>query len=117
MRSFRLAALLGVLVLPASVLAADYQALRAANPSIDRAVAAMPSSAINGDLMSRRATITATGTRGKNHVIDAEAPLASMFGYTTQVRSLSQGRASYSMEPLRYEAMPAGEANRVLGVF
>lgn len=71
---------------------------------------------INGDLMARRAMITATAMRGKNHVIDAEAPLASMFGYTTQVRSLSQGRASYSMEPLRYEAMPASEARRVLGV-
>ncbi len=71
---------------------------------------------INGDLMARRAVITATGMRSRNHVIDAEVPLASMFGYTTQVRSLSQGRASYSMEPLRYEAMPPSEAKKVLGV-
>jgi elongation factor G len=71
--------------------------------------------AINGDLMSRRAVITSTGLRGKNHVIDAEAPLATMFGYSTSVRSLSQGRASYSMEPLRYEPMPPGEVQRVLG--
>jgi elongation factor G len=72
--------------------------------------------AINGDLMARRATITATGTRGHNHVITAEAPLASMFGYATQVRSLSQGRASYSMEPCRYERMPDNLAQQVLGV-
>ena len=72
--------------------------------------------AINGDLMSRRAMITATGMRGRNHVISAEVPLAEMFSYTTQMRSLSQGRASYSMEPLRYEAMPPHLAEKVLGV-
>ncbi|TWT41843.1 Elongation factor G [Phycisphaerae bacterium RAS1] len=71
---------------------------------------------INGDLMTRRATITNTGMRGKNHVIDAEAPLSTMFGYVTAVRSLSQGRASYSMEPLRYEPMPPNLAKQVLGV-
>lgn len=71
--------------------------------------------AINGDLMSRRAVITNTSLRGRNHVIDAEAPLATLFGYSTSVRSLSQGRASYSMEPLRYEAMPQAEAQRILG--
>jgi elongation factor G len=39
-----------------------------------------------------------------------------MFGYATQIRSLSQGRASYSMEPARYEAMPPDLAQKVLGV-
>jgi elongation factor G len=72
--------------------------------------------AINGDLMARRAIINATAMRGQNHVITAEAPLASMFGYATQVRSLSQGRASYSMEPCRYERMPDNLAQQVLGV-
>ena len=73
--------------------------------------------AINGDLMTRRATITNTSMRGNNHVIDVESPLATMFGYSTAVRSLSQGRASYSMEPLRYEVMPPNEAEKVLGVY
>ncbi|MBN2448504.1 MAG: elongation factor G [Phycisphaerae bacterium] len=73
--------------------------------------------AINGDLMTRRAIISATSMRGQNHVIDAEVPLSTMFGYATQVRSLSQGRASYSMEPLRYEAMPRDLAEKVLGAF
>ncbi|MBK9120769.1 MAG: elongation factor G [Phycisphaerales bacterium] len=72
--------------------------------------------AINGDLMARRAVITATSMRGPNHVVTAEAPLSSMFGYATQVRSLSQGRASYAMEPLRYERMPDDLARKVLGV-
>jgi len=62
--------------------------------------------AILGDLMARRATITRTALHGRNHVIMAEVPLAKMFGYATGVRSLSQGRASYSMEPCRHERMP-----------
>ena len=43
---------------------------------------------------------------GKVMVIEARAPLEKMFGYSTAVRSLSQGRASYSMEPLEYAAAP-----------
>jgi len=71
---------------------------------------------INGDLMARRANITAAAMRGNNHVLTAEAPLAAMFGYATQVRSLSQGRASYAMEFYRYERMPDDLARKVLGV-
>ncbi len=71
--------------------------------------------AINGDLAGRRAIIHGTELRGPNHVISAEAPLSSMFGYSTTVRSLSQGRASYSMEPSRYEQMPPDLARKVLG--
>jgi elongation factor G len=71
--------------------------------------------AINGDLNARRAVITGTLLRGTNHVITAEAPLSSLFGYATQVRSLSQGRATYAMEPARYEAMPDNLAQKVLG--
>jgi len=73
--------------------------------------------AINGDLGTRRAVITATTIRARNHVIVAEVPLSTMFGYATQVRSLSQGRASYSMEPCRYERMPPELAQQVLGVY
>ncbi|MBK9129069.1 MAG: elongation factor G [Phycisphaerales bacterium] len=71
---------------------------------------------INGDLMSRRATITQTAMRGPNQVITAEVPLSTMFGYATTVRSLSQGRASYAMEPCRYERVPDHLAKQVLGV-
>jgi len=72
--------------------------------------------AINGDLMTRRAVITSTSVRGGNRVITCEVPLANMFGYATQMRSLSQGRASYAMEPCRYEAMPPELAEKVLGM-
>ncbi len=61
---------------------------------------------VMADLMSRRAEITNTFDRGKLKVIEARAPLEKMFGYSTAVRSLSQGRASYSMEPLEYAAAP-----------
>ena len=72
--------------------------------------------AINGDLNARRAIITNTSMRGRNHVIDAHAPLSEMFGYATQMRSLSQGRASYSMEPSHYDPMPPDRARKVLGM-
>ena len=61
---------------------------------------------IQADLQSRRAMITGTEPRGDLTVVDAEVALAKMFGYSTQVRSLSQGRASYSMELLKYDAAP-----------
>ncbi len=61
---------------------------------------------VMADLMSRRAEITNTFDRGRLKVIEARAPLEKMFGYSTAVRSLSQGRASYSMEPLEYAAAP-----------
>ncbi|HEX8294355.1 MAG TPA: elongation factor G, partial [Pyrinomonadaceae bacterium] len=61
---------------------------------------------VTADLMSRRAEITEMLTRGKLKAIEARAPLEKMFGYSTAVRSLSQGRASYSMEPLEYAAAP-----------
>ena len=73
--------------------------------------------AINGDLMSRRAAITSTSVRGGNRVINCEVPLSAMFGYATHMRSLSQGRASYAMEPSRYEAMPPDLAKEVLGAW
>ena len=61
---------------------------------------------IQADLQSRRAMITGAEPRGDLAVVDAEVALAKMFGYSTQVRSLSQGRASYSMELLKYDAAP-----------
>ncbi|MFQ5805661.1 MAG: elongation factor G [Phycisphaerae bacterium] len=73
--------------------------------------------AINGDLMTRRAVITSTSIRGGNHVINCEVPLSTMFGYATDMRSLSQGRASYAMEPCRYEVMPPELAAKVLGTW
>ncbi|HEV2972011.1 MAG TPA: elongation factor G [Pirellulales bacterium] len=61
---------------------------------------------IINDLQQRRAIITSTQSRGVNTVIEAEVPLATMFGYSAAVRSLSQGRATFSMEPLKYGPAP-----------
>jgi elongation factor G len=58
------------------------------------------------DLQQRRGLITATEIRGGSNVLTAEAPLAGMFGYSAAVRSASQGRASFTMAPLRYGPAP-----------
>lgn len=70
---------------------------------------------VMSDLLARRCDITNTFERGKLRVIEAKAPLESMFGYSTAVRSLSQGRASYSMEPLEYAAAPESKLQQMLG--
>ena len=49
-------------------------------------------------------------------VIDARAPLEKMFGYSTAVRSLSQGRAGYTMEPLEYAAAPESLLEAIAGM-
>ena len=59
-----------------------------------------------GDLQQRRAIIHQTQTRGNLTVLHAEAPLAELFGYSSAMRSLSQGRASCSMTPSTYAAAP-----------
>lgn len=59
-----------------------------------------------GDLQQRRATIAKTDHRGKMAVIEAHAPLRELFGYSSAMRSLSQGRAGASIEPLKYEPAP-----------
>jgi elongation factor G len=62
---------------------------------------------IVGDLQQRRALIAKTEGRGKMMAIEAHAPLRELFGYSSAIRSLSQGRASASIEPLKYDAAPA----------
>ena len=62
---------------------------------------------INGNLSGRRGKIQGMETKNGLCNIEARVPLAEMFGYSTDVRSLSKGRASYSMEPANYEQVPA----------
>ncbi|MCK5114102.1 MAG: elongation factor G, partial [Phycisphaerae bacterium] len=69
---------------------------------------------VSGDLAARRAVITNQEMRGKYRVLTAEVPLAEMFGYTTQVRSLSQGRASATMEPYSYAPAPSQVTEQLL---
>ena len=69
---------------------------------------------VMGDLSSRRGLIKDTGSRGMAKTIIAEVPLASMFGYATELRSLSQGRSSYSMEPSHYAKVPRNVADEII---
>jgi len=61
---------------------------------------------IMGDLNRRRGKIQGMDTRGATAVLRAEVPLSEMFGYSTAIRTLSSGRASYSMQPARFEQVP-----------
>ncbi len=64
-----------------------------------------------GDLSQRRAKIVKTDSHGGSTSIQAHAPLAELFGYSNSMRSLSQGRASSSMQPLEYQPAPTEVAN------
>ena len=68
------------------------------------------------DLNARRADIINMGISGDLRSIDAKVPLAEMFGYSTAVRSLSQGRATHTMEPLEYALVPDDAAARIVGL-
>ncbi len=58
------------------------------------------------DLNARRGRITAMNSRGSTQIVDANVPLAEMFGYATDLRSVTQGRATHTMHFGRYEEAP-----------
>lgn len=66
-----------------------------------------------GDINSKRGQIEEMTDRGQVKLVKARIPLASMFGYATQLRSMTQGRASYSMEFLKYEEVPANVTEEI----
>jgi len=72
-----------------------------------------------GDLNSKRGVIKEMNDRGEGNsrvkVIDAEVPLSSMFGYATQMRSMTQGRANYTMEFDHYSEVPKSLAEQIIG--
>src|SRR3989338_10140588 len=68
-----------------------------------------------GDLNSKRGKILEMTERGNLKIVDAEVPLAEMFGYAPQIRSMSQGQASYSMEFHHYEEVPRNVADKIIG--
>jgi elongation factor G len=70
--------------------------------------------AVTGDLNARRAEIKEVQQRGQFRVLLAEAPLAEMFGYATQLRSLTQGRATSTMEPHTYAPAPSQVAEQIM---
>jgi len=67
-----------------------------------------------GDLSSRRGKIGGMTQRGEAQVISSTVPLAEMFGYSTRLRSMSQGRAVYSMEFSHYEEVPKSKAEEII---
>ncbi|GIX42816.1 MAG: hypothetical protein KatS3mg129_2549 [Leptospiraceae bacterium] len=67
-----------------------------------------------GDLNRRRGRILSMDQRGNARVVKAEVPLAEMFGYATDLRSFTQGRASYTMKFKHYEQVPANIANEII---
>lgn len=69
-----------------------------------------------GDLNSRRGRIQNIERRGNAQVIKAQAPLAEMFGYATDLRSKTQGRATYTMQFSRYDEVPKGVSEGIIAV-
>jgi elongation factor G len=70
--------------------------------------------AVTGDLSARRGRIMRTEVRKALQVIDAQVPLANMFGYSTDLRSISQGRASYTMQFASFEPAPKNVADEII---
>jgi len=66
-----------------------------------------------GDLNSRRGQIQGSDERGNAKVIEATVPLANMFGYVNTLRSMSQGRAQYTMQFSHYDEVPQNVADEL----
>jgi elongation factor G len=67
-----------------------------------------------GDLNSRRGRIQTMDRRGNSQVIKAQVPLSEMFGYATDLRSATQGRATYTMQFAHYEEVPKAIAETII---
>jgi elongation factor G len=70
-----------------------------------------------GDLSSRRGQVTGTDRRGNAQVINAMVPLANMFGYVNNLRSMTQGRAQYTMVFDHYAQVPQAVQDEVRAKF
>jgi elongation factor G len=69
---------------------------------------------VMGDLSGRRGQILGMEGRATSHIVHAEVPLSAMFGYSTDLRSMTQGRANYSMEFDHYQQLPASLAEELV---
>ena len=70
--------------------------------------------AVQGNLLAKRGLITDCWIHGNMQVIDAKAPLVEMFGYSSEIRSLTAGRGTFTMEPLNYEKVPEQIAKQII---
>lgn len=100
------------------------EAMKKANPAILEPIMKVEVSTpeesqgdIMGDLTRRRGQIQGMETKGNLTNITAFVPLETMFGYATDVRSLSKGRASYTMEPAHFEKVPARMEQKIVETF
>jgi elongation factor G len=67
-----------------------------------------------GDLSSRRGKVEGMEQRGNSHIVRAQVPLSDMFGYATDLRSRTQGRATYSMQFESYNEVPESIAKEII---
>ncbi|MHC4456198.1 MAG: elongation factor G [Planctomycetota bacterium] len=70
--------------------------------------------AVQGHLLAKRGLITNCRPHGNMQVIDAKMPLAEMFGYSSEIRSATAGRGTFTMEPLTYEKVPESIASEII---
>ncbi len=70
--------------------------------------------AVQGNLLGKRGLITDTRIHGSMRIIDAKVPLIEMFGYSSEIRSATAGRGTFTMEPLSYEKMPEQISAKIL---
>lgn len=70
--------------------------------------------AVVGDLGRRRGQVLELGTRGLDHIVRAEVPLAETFGYAGALSALTHGRGRFNLEPARYEPVPQRARERAL---
>ena len=89
------------------------KAMKAAGPvllePVMRVEAVVPESSfgpVQADMLAKRGLITDCRVHGAMRIIDANVPLVEMFGYSSDIRSLTAGRGNFTMEPLSYEKVP-----------
>ncbi|MHC4395918.1 MAG: elongation factor G [Planctomycetota bacterium] len=70
--------------------------------------------AVQGNLLGKRGIITDTRVHGSIRIIEAKVPLVEMFGYSSEIRSATSGRGTFTMEPLSYEKVPEQIAKQVI---
>jgi len=70
--------------------------------------------AVQGNLLAKRGVITNCRIHGNMHVIDAKVPLAEMFGFSSEIRSATAGRGTFTLEPLSYEKVPENIAKEII---
>ena len=70
--------------------------------------------AVQGSLLAKRGLIIGCRVHGNMQVIDAKVPLVEMFGYSSEIRSVTAGRGSFTMEPLSYEKVPDQIAEQIV---